>query len=124
MPSARPAAFMYARVVSLTTTRKVVHAIVRVPLVRNLLQPGSRYSLTDPTARAPSNGAPAPRVKRPRGPSYASMLRMLRESAGDRAMFRRKLEQRLSRSGLIQKRRADDDVERVLGSGSIDAPFA
>ena len=78
----------------------------------------------DPTAPVPSNSPPAARVGRPRGPSYASMLKMLRESAGDRTVFRAKLEQRLRKSGLIPMRSNDEDVERILGVGDIDAPFA
>ena len=76
--SAATPAFMFSRVTSLTTTGKVVHAIIRVPFIRDLIEPGSRYSLTDPTVRMPAlpNTAPAPRVRRPRGPSYASMLKI------------------------------------------------
>ena len=60
MPGA-PAGFMFTRVTSLTSTAKVVHAFVRLP-IRDLIEP-------DPTARAPSNRHAAPRVKRPRGSS-------------------------------------------------------
>ena len=60
---------------------------------------------SDRAIPVPSSSQPAARVRRPRGPSCASMLRMLRESAGDRTVFRRKLEQRLRRSGLIRPQR-------------------
>ncbi len=69
-------------------------SVVRVPLIRDLIEPVSRYSLTDPTVSVPAalqNNRLVPRVGRPRGPSYSSTLKLWRESGGDRAILRRKL---------------------------------
>ena len=99
--------------------------VVPLPLVAALIEPGSRYSATD--RRIASVSAPKPIVEsrrgRPRGPSAKTIAKLWGASGYDRAAFRRALEVRLRRAGLLP-RSSKAELERVLGDGGIDAPFA
>jgi hypothetical protein len=61
------------------------------------------------------------RRRRSRGASAATIAKLWQEANGDRAVFRRRLEQWLRRSGLIRHRSADEDVECLLSAAEIDA---
>ena len=83
--------------------------VVALPLIRALIEPGGRYSTSDPR-RAPSPAPPPilPHRRGSRGPSAASIAKLWAANDGDRAVFRQKLEARLHRENPS---RADPDAE-------------
>ena len=114
------AAYMFSRIVTLTSCAKVAVHMVRVPLVSALLaEPCSRYSLEDPSELVAVADRSPSRRGRPRGPSYSTMLKLARESRS-RGEFAARLNRRLERSGLRNRREEDVELDRVLG----DAPLA
>lgn len=124
MPHAT-AAFMYSRVATIGADARAHRRIIRVPLITALIEPGSRYTLTDPRIALPPPppAAITDRRGRPRGPSAATIQKMWDEAGHDRAVFRRRLDARLMKAGVMRSRDTDDDIERMLGEGDIDAPF-
>jgi hypothetical protein len=119
-------ASMFARVPYFTGKTRVRSRVVSVPLITALIEPGSRYSLTDPRV-APPTPLLCPKLdiarRGPHGPRIAAIERMWAESGHDRAEFRRKLEARLRKDRLISQHRDDAKVEKLLAADDIDAPF-
>ena len=72
--SAAAPAFMFARVVSLTTTGKVATAIVRVPLHDLVVPGGARRQRRARAKKAPSPQADQPRERRVRAAPLSPLI--------------------------------------------------
>jgi len=105
MPDATRAAFMFITVPTIGSDARAHHRVVRVPFVSALLDELSRYSIADPR-NSPFPPPPAvvtPKRGRPRGPTAATLERLFGEANGDHVAFKRALDARLRKSGLMPR---------------------
>jgi len=116
-------AIMCLRVPILSGYAKVAHRIVSLPRIDELLaDPGSRYFLPPEPAAKPAPAIVRKGGGRPRGPSYATMVKDVRASA-TRVEFAKRLRKRLVRAKLIRPRKPRREdiamVERLLGTAPL-----
>ena len=95
--------FMFATVPTISSAARAYHRVVRVPFVAALLDQPSRYTLTDPRISFPPPPEVMPKRGRPRGPTAATLEKLLREANGDHVAFKRALERRLRKQGLMPR---------------------
>ena len=103
MPDAATPARMFVRGPTSYSARRQT---ITLPLVTALVEPGSGYSSHDPR-EAPPPPKPKPAVPaqrgRPRGPTAETLEKLWHEANGERAAFKRALDARLRKCGLMSR---------------------